>query len=80
MILLVSLSIMVVAWIIFNIYHQSVTSTIPEATTIQIQPISADFDMEVIKSIKKRMTVAPLYDASSSPSAATQSAKTLNVP
>ncbi|MBI2431037.1 MAG: hypothetical protein HYV39_03420 [Candidatus Levybacteria bacterium] len=77
---LISGFILVVIWIGFNIYHNAVTSTIPEATSIQIEPIAPTFDMQSIASIKKREKASPVFELSTnqtqSGSTATQSAST----
>jgi len=62
--------ITIVAWIGFNIYHATVTSTIPESLQKKVQPIEGKFDTEVIESVKKRQKVQPV----SVPPAATESA------
>lgn len=54
--------LMVVAWILFSIYHESVTSTIPEAVTIQIAPIDPAFDVQTIDLLKKRQSISPVYE------------------
>lgn len=74
--LVVPMFILVVAWIVFSIYHNSVTSTIPEALNVQITPIEGKFDKETINNIKKRERILPSFEATSSPSenAATEGA------
>lgn len=62
MLLLVPSFIMVVAWVIFNIYHSSVTSTISENLNTQISPISPTFDMKTVDEIKKRKNINPNYE------------------
>lgn len=57
--LLVPALILVIAWIGFSIYHNSVKSTIPEALNIQILPINPDFDRKTIEKIRNRKTVLP---------------------
>lgn len=66
LLLLVPFFIMVVAWIIFNIYHSSVTSTISDTLNIQITPINPTFDKKAIEAIKNRDDVEPIYDLSNS--------------
>lgn len=53
--------ICVLAWIGFSIYHNIVTSTISEPLTMQIIPISPNFDTNTINNLKKRNNVSPLY-------------------
>jgi hypothetical protein len=66
LLLLVPFFIMVVAWVIFNIYHSSVTSTISDTLNIQIAPINPTFDKKAIEEIKNRDDVQPIYDLSNS--------------
>lgn len=54
--------LLVVAWILLSIYHQSVTSTIPQAVTIQIAPIDPIFDVQTIDLLKKRQSIPPVYE------------------
>jgi len=61
LIFIIPASILVLAWIIFNIYHNSVTSTIPERLNIQILPIKPSFDMLSVNKLKQRKTVNPVY-------------------
>src|SRR5665213_1732259 len=68
MLLLVPSFIVVAAWIIFNIYHSSVSSTISQNLDMQIISISPIFDLKTIDSIKKREQVAPIYESSALPS------------
>ncbi len=55
-------------WIIFNIYHGSVQSTIPEKTIRKITPIKAEFDLKTVENIKERNNIEPLYNTVSEPS------------
>ncbi|OGH09740.1 MAG: hypothetical protein A2152_03970 [Candidatus Levybacteria bacterium RBG_16_35_6] len=59
--LLISSFVLVVFWIGFSIYHNSVTSTIPQTLNIQIIPINPDFNSKAISDIKTRPEVTPLY-------------------
>lgn len=59
--LLISAFILVIAWIIFSIYHKSITSTISETLSVQIVPINPNFDATTLEKIKERNSVAPLY-------------------
>lgn len=61
LILLISAFLLVIAWIIFNIYHNSITSTIPQNLNIQIIPINPDFDSKTITKLKGRKNVQPEY-------------------
>jgi hypothetical protein len=62
--LLVPSFILIVAWIIFSIYHSSVASTITPVVNIQISPITPTFDMNAISQLKQRQTVTPVYEIS----------------
>lgn len=61
LLILGSSAFVVIVWVIFSIYHNSVSSTISEGTSIQIAPINPNFDNLGIKSIKERDDVIPLY-------------------
>lgn len=60
--LLIPITLIVIAWIVFNIYHGSVTSTISETLNINILPITADFDTQAISNLKERERVEPLFE------------------
>ncbi len=62
-ILLTSLTILTILWVVFNIYHTSVTSTITDSLSIQIQPITPNFDIKTIEQLKQRARISPLYQA-----------------
>lgn len=75
LLLLIPFSLLVAVYIGLSIYHNIVTSTIPEALNIQITPISPDFDQRAIMNIKKREKVSPVFESGrvvASPSAKTQ--------
>lgn len=79
--ILVSGFFLVIAWIGFNIYHNSKTSTIPEATSIQITPITPSFDQKTIKEIKTRRNVQAIFEGKSTPTpTATNSAIPTTLP
>lgn len=65
----ISIFVLVVLWIGFNLYHAYVTSTIAPDLQLQIAPIDPKFDTEIINKLKTREKIAPLYEniASSSP-------------
>jgi len=75
LLLLIPFSLIVVLYIGSSIYHNLVTSTIPEILNIQITPISPDFDQKAIMDIKKRNKVTPVFEASPKSPVATSSAK-----
>lgn len=60
--LLISVFILVFAWIAFSIYHNSVTSTIAEPLGVQISPINPSFDNETFAKLKKRQKIQPLFE------------------
>ncbi len=62
LLLIVSSFVLIVFWIIFNIYHNIVTSTIPESLNVQIAPINATFDTKTISYLKQRIQVIPIYN------------------
>ena len=61
LILLISSFALVLIWIVFTVYHNSVTSTIPEVLNIQITQIKPDFDLKTISDIKIRKDITPIY-------------------
>jgi hypothetical protein len=65
--LLIPSFILIVVWIIFSIYHNSVTSTIPTAVNIQISPINPIFNMDTISKLKQRQKVTPIYQGQAAP-------------
>ena len=60
--IIISGFLLVVAWIGFSIFHNIKTSTIPEATNIQIAPIAPVFDMKTIEDIKKRKQTQAVFE------------------
>jgi hypothetical protein len=54
--------IFVCAWIILSIHHNVASSTISEAVNMQITPISADFDTNIVTILKKRQNILPTYE------------------
>lgn len=66
----ISMFILVVAWIGFNIYHTFATSTISTDLQMQITPISPNFDTDTIHKLKQRTKIDPLFESTqASPSA-----------
>ncbi|MBI3984370.1 MAG: hypothetical protein HY344_00295 [Candidatus Levybacteria bacterium] len=61
LILLVPLVIVVILWVVFNIYHSFRTSTIPQDVNKQILFINPDFDLKTIEELKKREIIEPSY-------------------
>jgi hypothetical protein len=61
-ILLVPVLILTVLWVIFNIYHNHVTSTVKAPLNQQIAPIEGTFNTETIDKIKERRRVEPINE------------------
>jgi hypothetical protein len=66
--LLVPSFLLILAWIIFSIYHNSVASTITPVVNIQISPITPTFDMNAVSKLKQRQKITPIYEIQVSPS------------
>lgn len=64
LLLLIPAFILVLSWIVFNIYHNTATSTITEVVSSDILPIKPNFDTKTIEEIKKRKKSAPIYELS----------------
>jgi hypothetical protein len=64
LLILIPLSIFVILWIGFSIYHNVVTSTIIAPLTAQIEPITPSFDTNTIDSLKNREKITPVYELS----------------
>lgn len=60
--LLIPAALVVLAWIIFSIYHNAATSTISPTLKTNILPISPDFDTETISNLKARENIEPIYE------------------
>lgn len=79
--ILISGFFLVIAWIGFSIYHNSKTSTIPEATSIQIAPITPAFDIQTIQEIKTRKKAQAIFEEKIAPTrTATNSASPIRPP
>ncbi len=63
LLLLIPFSLVVVLYIVLSIYHNVVTSTIPEVLNLEITPISPDFGEKTIADIKKREKIVPVFEA-----------------
>lgn len=66
--LLISSTIVTIAWIAFNLYHTAITSTLDAKLTEQILPISPQFNATAISAIQNRHEVQPTYDLSNADS------------
>lgn len=64
--LAVSYFLLVVIWLVFSIYHNSVTSNIPQALEIQVSPIAPSFDEKAIRQLKQRENIPASFEATSS--------------
>ncbi len=59
----ISIFILVLVYIGFNIYHNAASSTISDTLSVQIVPINPGFDLKTIESLKKRTQISPDYQA-----------------
>lgn len=67
LIILIPIFILTILWVIFNIYHNHVTSTIKDPLTTQTIPIEGKFDANTIEAVKNRQRVDPLYEIQGTP-------------
>lgn len=51
----------VIAWVVFNIYHNSVVSTTSDDLTKGTAPINPNFDESAIDKLKNRIKISPIY-------------------
>lgn len=65
--LLGSICIVIFVWIAFTILHNSLTSTISEEVSQQIQPIPGTFDMKTINTMKNKLDVNPAFTIETTP-------------
>jgi len=61
-IILIPLFILTVLWVIFNVYHNLVTSTIEDPLSYQIVAIEGKFDNDSLIDILGRKRVIPTYE------------------
>lgn len=59
--LLISAFIVVIAWVIANIYHNAYASTINSTLSEEIIPISPNFNTAVLEKLKTRKYIDPIY-------------------
>lgn len=59
--ILIAVTLLVIAWIVFNIYHNSATSTISSTLSTSILPIAPNFDTKTISNLKEREKVVPVF-------------------
>lgn len=62
LLILIPTFLLVILWVIFNIYHNSIESTVSKTVTSEVIPINPDFDFQTIESLKKREIVQSLYE------------------
>lgn len=65
--LAISVFIVIVFWIVADLYNKAATSTIGDVLSIQIQPITPDFDSVILERLRKRTKVIPVKPAPISP-------------
>lgn len=64
LIILIPMFIFTILWVIFNVYHNLVTSTIKDPLTYQIIKIEGSFDNETLQNIVSRKRVIPQNEVS----------------
>ncbi len=74
-------TLIVSSWVVFGIYHSSVTSTITPDTTLIITPIPSSFDTKTINNIKTRQIIpADISLARSGGVASKSGTPSINIP
>lgn len=53
--------IIIIAWIAFNLYNKSVTSTITKEQQTQITPLDPAFNEQAVEKLKTRENITPSY-------------------
>lgn len=53
--------IIIIAWIAFNLYNKSATSTITQEQQTQITPLNPAFNEQTIEKLKIRENITPSY-------------------
>lgn len=61
-IILIPVFILTISWVIFNVYHNYVSSTISDPLSLHIIPIQGSFDTQTIEEIQQRKRVNPLNE------------------
>lgn len=72
--IITSVFIISIIWIIFNVYHNLITSTISETLSARILPINPNFDTKTIEKLKKRKKISPIFESKTTSQIATGSA------
>jgi len=62
LLILIPTLLLVVLWVVFNIYHNSVSSTVSKSLAEKVIPIDPNFDLQTIENLKKRSAIEPLYE------------------
>jgi len=62
LLILIPTFFLVILWVIFNIYHNSIESTVSKNVSVEVVPINPDFDFQTIENLKKREVIQPLYE------------------
>lgn len=62
LLILIPLALFALSWIGFSVYHNIITTTISQPLSVQIEPITPDFNTNTITSLKARRTISPMYD------------------
>jgi|SRR5579885_460886 len=57
----ISSFVVVVCWIGFSLYHIWATSTISPDLQLQVTPISPEFDLDTLNTLKTRLQITPNY-------------------
>jgi hypothetical protein len=61
-IILIPVFILTILWVIFNIYHNYISSTITDPLSYQIIPIQGSFDKKIIEEIRQRKRINPVNE------------------
>lgn len=64
-IVIISVFLLTLAWIAFDLYHNAITSTISSTLQQDIQPIDPNFDTQTVQTLKQRQFSSPSYTISS---------------
>jgi hypothetical protein len=67
LIIISSVFILTLLWVIFNIYHSHVSSTITDPLIYQIIPIEGKFDTATINKLKERKRINPFFETINEP-------------
>jgi hypothetical protein len=60
--ILISSFVVVAAWIGFNLYHITVTSTVSPNIQKHLTPIDPTFNTQTIQALKNRLNVVPAFE------------------